>query len=61
MELSDRERPVSSIVLGCIDAEELAKFYHKLLGWGKTHSGNGWVGLASPDGVVLAFQTVNEY
>lgn len=52
---------ISGIVLDCPDAEGLAGFYERLLGWEKTHSGGGWAGLTSPDGVVLAFQEVEGY
>lgn len=53
---------ISGIVLDCSDAEALAGFYRKLLGWKQTHSGNGWAGLESPDGAItLAFQEVENY
>ena len=64
VKLSNKERPVinlTGIVLDCTNAEDLAEFYHKLLGWKKTHSGNGWAGLTAPNGMVLAFQAVDEY
>lgn len=45
----------------CKDADSLADFYVKLLGWEKTLSGGGWAGIHSPQGIILAFQTVAEY
>lgn len=45
----------------CADAEALADFYVRLLGWEKTLSGGGWAGIHSPQGVILAFQTVENY
>jgi len=32
-----------------------------LLGWEKTLSGGGWADIHSPQGIILAFQTVDEY
>lgn len=52
---------ISGIVLDCPDADELADFYQRLLGWEKNYSGNGWAGLTAPNGMVLAFQTIDEY
>lgn len=55
---------ISSILgfaLDCKDADALADFYVKLLGWEKTLSGGGWAGIHSPQGIILAFQTVEEY
>lgn len=55
---------ISSIIgfaLDCKDADALADFYVKLLGWEKTLSGGGWAGIHSPQGIILAFQTVDEY
>lgn len=45
----------------CKDADALADFYVRLLGWEKTISGNGWAGIQSPQGLMLAFQTIEEY
>ena len=64
MEFDEKKRPdikISGIVLDCPDAESLANFYQRLLGWKMTHCGNGWAGLTAPDGVVLAFQSIENY
>ncbi len=45
----------------CKNADQLADFYVKLLGWEKAPSGEGWASLRSPQGWVLAFQEVDEY
>lgn len=45
----------------CKDADTLADFYVRLLGWKKTLSGGGWAGIHSPQGIILSFQTVEEY
>mgnify|MGYP001154159419 CR=1 FL=1 len=55
---------ISSIIgfaFDCKDADALADFYVRLLGWEKTLSGGGWAGIHSPQGIILAFQTVEEY
>lgn len=55
---------ISSIIgfaYDCRDADELADFYVKLLGLKKTLSGNGWAGIHTPQGIILAFQTVENY
>ena len=55
---------ISSIIgfaLDCRDADALADFYVRLLGWEKTLSGCGWAGIHSPQGIIIAFQTVEEY
>ncbi len=52
---------ILGIALDCRNADALADFYVALLGWKKTLSGDGWAGIHSPSGLVLAFQTVEEY
>ncbi len=52
---------VLGFALDCHDADALADFYERMLGWKKTLSGNGWAGIHAPQGFVLAFQTVEEY
>lgn len=51
-----------NIVIDCSDTGVLADFYSKLLGWEWTHPrANGWAAITSPEGVVMAFQEVEEY
>lgn len=55
---------ISSIIgfaFDCKNADTLADFYVQLLGWEKTLSGDGWAGIHSPQGIILAFQTVEAY
>lgn len=52
---------VLGIALDCDDADALADFYVRLTGWKKTLSGGGWAGIHTPQGVILAFQTVEDY
>jgi catechol 2,3-dioxygenase-like lactoylglutathione lyase family enzyme len=55
------ESAILGIALDCRDADRLADFYAEMLGWEKTLSGNGWAGIHSPQGIILAFQTVEAY
>lgn len=51
-----------NVVMDCADAEVLATFYSKLLGWEWTHPHeNGWAAITSPSGIIIAFQEVEEY
>ena len=53
---------LSGIVLDAPDAQELAAFYHRLLGWTVTQDEPGWVRLGAPDGGPgLSFQTEADY
>lgn len=64
MNIDTKKSPIvniSGIVLDCPNADELADFYQKFLGWEKNFSGNGWAGLTAPNGMVLAFQTIEEF
>ena len=49
---------VTGVVLGAPDADELATFYERFLGWKRKWDQPGWVMLAHPgDGPALSFQT----
>ncbi len=51
-----------NIVVDCKDAGILAEFYSKLLGWDWTHpQANGWAAITSPEGMVMAFQEIEDY
>jgi len=45
----------------CKNARALADFYASLLNLKITLSGDGWAGIHTPQGIILAFQTVQEY
>lgn len=45
----------------CKNADTLADFYVKLLGWERIPTAEGWAGLRSPQGWILAFQEIDEY
>jgi catechol 2,3-dioxygenase-like lactoylglutathione lyase family enzyme len=49
---------LSGIVLGSPDAQTLADFYHRMLGWEYSSYEPGWAKMKSPDGGPgLSFQT----
>ncbi len=49
------------IALDCPDANALADFYAAITGWDKELSSDEWAALRTPEGVLLVFQTVEEY
>ncbi len=59
------ERPTLTlwgVVLDAPDANELAMFYQRLLGWPREQDEPGWVKLRSPEGATgLSFQTDDGY
>ena len=53
---------LAATVLGAPDAQELAAFYRRLLGWAARKDQPGWVALSAPDGGAgLSFQTETAY
>jgi catechol 2,3-dioxygenase-like lactoylglutathione lyase family enzyme len=53
---------LSGIVLDAPDANELAAFYQRLLGWNVIQDEPGWVRLGAPNGGAgLSFQTEDRY
>ena len=52
---------IISIAFDCPNANELADFYAKLLGWEKEISSDEWAALRTPKGTLLVFQTVENY
>ncbi len=53
---------LTATVLGAPDAQELAAFYRRLLGWAVRQDEPGWVALSAPDGGAgLSFQTETAY
>lgn len=55
---------VSSIIgiaFDCLDANELADFYVALTGWKKELSSEEYAALRTPEGILLVFQTVENY
>lgn len=63
---TDNKNPLSlkriNIVLDCADAAVMADFYSRLFGWTPSHPpAGGWLGVTSLDGMVMAFQEVENY
>ena len=54
-------KSIIGIALDCPDANELADFYIKLSGWKKEISSDDWAALRTPEGILLVFQTVENY
>ena len=52
---------IIGIAFDCPNANELANFYVKISGWKKEISSDGWAGLRTPNGILLVFQTVENY
>lgn len=52
---------IIGIALDCRDPDALADFYAELLGLEKTISNEQWAGIHTPQGIILAFQRVQEY
>lgn len=52
---------IIGIAFDCTDANELADFYVKLFGWKKEISSAEWAGVRTPQGILLVFQTVENY
>ena len=52
----------NAVCVDCADAEELAGFYCRLLGWNITDGGGDWIKVSGPDGgVELNFQAEEWY
>lgn len=52
---------IIGIAFDCPNANELADFYVKLSGWKKEISSDAWAALHTPEGILLVFQTVENY
>ena len=49
-------------VIDCGDAQIMAEFYSRLLGWELAlPAANGWAAVTSPEGAVFAFQEIEGY
>ena len=58
----DLKISLSTVVLDCPDAHQLAAFYQRLLGWELTIEEDDWVLMRHPDGGTgLSFQTEEWY
>ncbi|SHE34095.1 VOC family protein [Dysgonomonas macrotermitis] len=52
-----------NVIIDCSDANIMAGFYSKLMGWEWTHprSDEGWAAISSPTGMFFIFQEVEGY
>ncbi|MCL2546486.1 MAG: VOC family protein [Oscillospiraceae bacterium] len=55
-------KSILGISFDCPNANELADFYMNISGWTREElSGDEWAGLRTPEGILLVFQTVEDY
>jgi len=54
-------KSIIGVAFDCANANELADFYVKLSGWDKEISSDDWAALRTPEGILLVFQTVENY
>ena len=54
-------KSIIGIAFDCPNANELADFYVKLSGWEKEISSDEWAALRTPEGILLVFQTIENY
>ena len=54
-------KSIIGITFDCPNANELADFYAKISGWEKEISSYEWAALRTPEGILLVFQTVEDY
>ena len=54
-------KSIIGIAFDCPNANELADFYVKLSGWEKEISSDEWAGIRTPQGILIVFQTVENY
>ena len=52
---------IIGIAFDCPNANALADFYEKIIGWQKEISSEEWAALRTPEGILLVFQTVENY
>ena len=52
---------IIGITFDCSNANELADFYMQITGWSKEISSEAWAGIRTPEGLLLVFQTVENY
>lgn len=52
---------VIGVAFDCCNADQLADFYVRLSGWKKEISGDAFAAVRTPQGLLLVFQTVENY
>ena len=54
-------KSIIGIAFDCPNANDLADFYVNISGWKKEISSYEWAGIRTPEGILLVFQTVENY
>lgn len=54
-------KSILGIAFDCPNANELADFYVNISGWEKEISSEEWAGIRTPQGILLVFQTVEDF
>jgi len=54
-------KSIIGVAFDCPNANDLADFYVKISGWEKEISSDEWAALRTPEGILLVFQTVDNY
>lgn len=54
-------KSIIGIAFDCPNANDLADFYVQLSGWKKEISSDEWAAIRTPEGILLVFQTVDNY
>ena len=54
-------KSIIGVAFDCPNANDLANFYVKISGWEKEISSDEWAALRTPEGILLVFQTVDNY
>ena len=54
-------KSIIGIAFDCPNANDLADFYVNISGWKKEISSYEWAGIRTPEGILLVFQTVDNY
>ncbi|MHC1694134.1 MAG: VOC family protein [Eubacteriales bacterium] len=54
-------RSIIGIAFDCPNANVLADFYVKITGWKKEISSDEWAGIRTSQGILMAFQSVDNY
>jgi hypothetical protein len=54
-------KSIIGIAFDCPNANDLADFYAEISGWKKEIEGDEWAALRTPEGILLVFQTVEDY
>jgi hypothetical protein len=54
-------KSIIGMAFDCPNANDLADFYARMTGWEKELSSDEWAALRTPEGILMVFQTVENY